>query len=141
MITVDARFAGGHIVVAPLPGDDVRPDLVEVSLPGLTVALFRHEARALAHALLDGGEITDAGFDRRTAEEVAVTLHPDRDAPAESIGILSTEGVVEQTFDREGALALAARLIELSRDLPEPPRVLRRRGDVAQQFDRASELY
>lgn len=134
MITVDARFAGGPIVIAPLPSDGIRPDLVEVSLPGLTVALFRHEARALAHALLDGGEITDAGFDRRTAEEVAVTLHPDRDAPAESIAILSTEGAVDQTFDRDGALALAARLIELSKNLPEPPRVLRRRTAVDDEF-------
>lgn len=142
MTAVDARFAGGAITVTPGHLPDVDSEIVRLSIPGSnTIDLFRHEARALAHALLDGGGVTDAGSDRDAAEEIAVTLHRDRGAPAESIAILSTSGIVEQQFDRDGALALAARLIELSRELPEPPRVLRRHADAAAHFGRAAELY
>lgn len=48
---VDARFAGGPIVVQPARVDWTDSNLVEVNLPGLTVALFPHEAQDLADAL------------------------------------------------------------------------------------------
>lgn len=47
---VDARFAGGSILVSPKQTDDIV--LVQVDLPGLiTVDLFPEEAKALAAAL------------------------------------------------------------------------------------------
>jgi hypothetical protein len=51
-VVVDARFAGGAIIVEPdaeYLGDG--SSVVTLALPGLTVALFPHEARALAAAL------------------------------------------------------------------------------------------
>ena len=53
MTVVDARFAGGTIVVETIEADEYRPALVEINLPGLTVAFFAHESRALATALLE----------------------------------------------------------------------------------------
>lgn len=50
---IEARFAGGAITVETTEADEYRPALIEVNLPGLTVALFAHEARALAAALLE----------------------------------------------------------------------------------------
>ncbi len=49
---VDARFAGGHLTVAPsaLPHDQAQP-MVRLSGPGIDLDLFPHEADALAAAL------------------------------------------------------------------------------------------
>lgn len=49
---VDARFAGGAVQVTSsmLPHDDTTAAVV-LALPGHTVTLFPHEARALADAL------------------------------------------------------------------------------------------
>jgi len=59
MTAVDARFAGGAIVVDVDPPFEGRPALVEVNLPGLTVGLFPREARALAAALLEAAKEAD----------------------------------------------------------------------------------
>ncbi|MFC7927689.1 hypothetical protein [Microbacterium laevaniformans] len=64
------------------------------------------------------------------AAQIAVLVHAGAGEPAEAIGLLSPDGVLDQSLDRETALALAARLIELSRQLPEPPRLLRRQLTV-----------
>lgn len=60
MTAVDARFAGGPIIVDTDAGHDTRPPLVEVNLPGLTVGLFPHEARALADALRSAADDTES---------------------------------------------------------------------------------
>lgn len=51
MTAVDARFAGGPIVVIDAPPVDVRPALIEVHMPGNVLELFPHEALQLAEAL------------------------------------------------------------------------------------------
>lgn len=55
---IDARFAGGAITVAPAPelvtdqpDERVSIPTVRVTIPGLDLALFPHEADALAAAL------------------------------------------------------------------------------------------
>lgn len=59
MTVVDARFAGGPIRVdRGHTSYDVATELVIVSAPGFDIALFPHEARAFAQALLDAA--TDA---------------------------------------------------------------------------------
>ncbi|WP_417554310.1 hypothetical protein [Microbacterium sp.] len=58
---VDARFAGGAIQVQP--DADYLPDgrtVVTLALPGHTVALYPHEARALADALTAHAEAVEA---------------------------------------------------------------------------------
>lgn len=50
---VDARFAGGSIIVSPLAADDLAPALVDVDIPGLRLSLSPSEARALAAALVE----------------------------------------------------------------------------------------
>lgn len=64
MTAVDARFAGGTIVVDVDPPFEGRPALVEVNLPGLTVGLFPHEARALAAALTTVADDVEKRADR-----------------------------------------------------------------------------
>lgn len=52
MTAVDARFAGGPIIVDQRQASyDVATELVTVSAPGWDTSLFPHEARALAAAL------------------------------------------------------------------------------------------
>lgn len=54
MTTVDARFAGGPILVDEGHATyDAATKLVTIDAPGWDTALFPHEARALAAALLD----------------------------------------------------------------------------------------
>lgn len=53
MTVVETRFAGGPIVVETLEASETHPAIVEVNLPGLTVAVFPHEAIALALALAE----------------------------------------------------------------------------------------
>ncbi|WP_315551277.1 hypothetical protein [Microbacterium aurum] len=56
MTVVDARFAGGAIRVDDDDTSGVTPDgivLVTIDAPGWDVAMFPHEARAFAAALLD----------------------------------------------------------------------------------------
>lgn len=51
MTAVDARFAGGPIIVDQRQASyDVATELVTVSAPGWDTSLFPHEARALAAA-------------------------------------------------------------------------------------------
>lgn len=51
MSVVDARFAGGPIVVDHVDTDGVKPALIELHMPGLVLDLFPHEATQLADAL------------------------------------------------------------------------------------------
>lgn len=53
MTAVDARFAGGPILVTGDAHTSYDPDvtLVQIDAPGWVTALFPHEARALAAAL------------------------------------------------------------------------------------------
>lgn len=48
---VDARFAGGPILVQPAQLDWTDTTLVSVEGPGFSLGLFPHEAQALADAL------------------------------------------------------------------------------------------
>ena len=47
--TIDARFAGGYLEV--YVGELIDEPIVQVVAPGYELALFAHEARALADAL------------------------------------------------------------------------------------------
>lgn len=61
MIAVDARFAGGTVFVGPdheYIGDGRA--VVRLALPGRTVPLFPHEARALAQALNETADASQA---------------------------------------------------------------------------------
>ncbi|GEB94396.1 hypothetical protein [Microbacterium lacticum] len=59
MTVVDARFAGGPILIDQGHATyDAATKLVTVMAPGFDIALFPHEARAFAQALLDAA--TDA---------------------------------------------------------------------------------
>ena len=51
MSVVDARFAGGPLVIDHVPPVDGRPALIEVHMPGNVLELFPHEAAQLAEAL------------------------------------------------------------------------------------------
>lgn len=57
---VDARFAGGPIIVNAARAEDVRPALVNVDLPGLSVAMCADEARRLAVALIEQAARSEA---------------------------------------------------------------------------------
>lgn len=69
-IAVDARFAGGAILVEQDAGylGDGR-SIITLALPGLVVPLFPHEARALAAALTSQA---NAASGARTAREMAL---------------------------------------------------------------------
>lgn len=59
MTVIDARFAGGPLIVAAAPAEGVRPALVNVDLPGFSVAMFADEARRFAVALLEQAARTE----------------------------------------------------------------------------------
>lgn len=50
-LVVESRFNGGATILEPVFVDWLGETLIEVRLPGLTVALRTHEARDLAAAL------------------------------------------------------------------------------------------
>lgn len=62
MAVVDARFAGGPIFIDRDDTSAVTPDgtvLVTIDAPGWDVAMFPHEARAFAAALLDAARTAE----------------------------------------------------------------------------------
>ena len=55
-ITVDSRFGGGPLAVAPVTRSATT--LVAIVGPGFSLEMFAHEARALADALAKTASIT-----------------------------------------------------------------------------------
>ncbi|MCC2032187.1 hypothetical protein [Microbacterium allomyrinae] len=126
MTVVDARFAGGQIAVqrGELDGQPV----VDLVLPGAQrIPLRLHEADNLANALLERGEYTEEGTNRREAAENVVL---GRDAGTLNPSHVLFVNTYPLELDQPAALAFASRLIELAAQLPAPPRILRRRTDV-----------
>jgi len=137
MTAVDARFAGGPILVerSVLDGHPV----VDITLPGgERVPLFLHEADRLADALRDRGEVTVEGFARDEATDHVVLL---RDGVSGRASHIMLDEIEDLELDRDAALAFATRLIELAAQLPEPAAILQRRGDVDEHLRRSSELH
>ena len=65
MTAVDARFAGGPILIDQGHATyDAATKLVTVMAPGFDTALFPHEARALATALLEAATEAEASAAR-----------------------------------------------------------------------------
>lgn len=69
MSAVDARFAGGTILVQvdeEYTGDE--RVTVRIDMPGLTLHLFRHEARDLANALREAAAEAGDILNKRPVE-------------------------------------------------------------------------
>jgi hypothetical protein len=74
--------------------------------------------------------ITDKELNAESAAEIVVSMDGGRE-----VGILDEQGDIAMTTgDKHLARAIAARLVELSELLPEPPRLLRRDEDANDFF-------
>ncbi|MBD3942806.1 hypothetical protein IF188_13985 [Microbacterium sp. NEAU-LLC] len=127
MTAVDARFAGGSILVEPVASVLDGRTMVRIQAPGYEVVLFPHEADRLAEALSDRGTVTEEGAARDDAAE-SIHLMLDAETRRPDFISLTTDYPIE--LSRSAALAYAQRLIELAAQIPDRPAILRRRRDI-----------
>lgn len=75
--------------------------------------------------------VTDEQYEADSAAETVVMgFNPETKRP-DFIAILDETGeIAVSTSDKHFARALAVRLVELSAELPDPPRILRRSSDI-----------
>ncbi|GAA3941962.1 hypothetical protein [Microbacterium soli] len=74
--------------------------------------------------------ITEEQWNTESAADIVVAMKNVDTSRPELVGIVGDSGVVEISFDKHLARAVAVRLVELAELLPEPPRILRRASDI-----------